>query len=530
MGILSPADLDLAKTIGDLSYSNPFGPERIELERRALGDHYVETGTVKAFEPGASPNPNMPLLAERVSAVLAAANATGQRPTNKDLAAGGDLALFVLYHRYLYPLYELVLACESGPIEVEWYETFAADTEALLTLGGRRMRPEDDAPGLLALFFQLVRAFVNIYDNLVGRTPAAAALRASMWESIFTHDLARYRRLLFGHGNCPMADIPTLITGPSGTGKELVASAIGRSAFLAFDPACRRFELDPGATFLPIHLASLSPSLIESELFGHRRGAFTGALEDRTSFLEACAPSGAVFLDEIAEIDPTLQVKLLRVLQTREFRRLGDSGTRRFTGRLISATNRDLAAEIEAGRFREDLYFRLNADRIETPSLRQLIEGSATELEHLVRFVSGRLLPTSAKPTPAHHPSAEVLEPADTGRGTTADPAEAQHFAADLCAWIEANLGLDYAWPGNFRELEQCARAFLIRGRYRPERRATGTGLDSLVAALRAGELTADDLQTAYCRHVHGLVGTFDGTARRLGLDRRTVKARVTPK
>ena len=223
-------------------------------------------------------------------------------------------------------------------------------------------------------------------------------------------------------------------------------------------------------------------------------------MEDRASFLETCAPYGAVFLDEIAEIDATLQVKLLRVLQTREFTRLGDSGPRRFSGRLVSATNRDLAGEIEAGRFREDLYFRLNADRLETPSLQDLLGGKAGELEHLVGYVANQLLPGNVQ--------------------------EREAFEAELSGWIAENLGLDYSWPGNFRELEQCARSFLIRGRYLPMGKRNlkaSTWLDRA----REGELNADQVLNAYCAQVYAEVGTYEGAAKRLDLDRRTVKARA---
>jgi transcriptional regulator with GAF, ATPase, and Fis domain len=103
--------------------------------------------------------------------------------------------------------------------------------------------------------------------------------------------------------------------------------------------------------------------LIESELFGHRRGAFTGALADRAGWMEVCPPAGAVFLDEIGEVDSSIQVKLLRVLQSRAFQPLGGTDTRRFEGKIIAATNRDLPVEIRAGRFREDFYYRLCSDQ-----------------------------------------------------------------------------------------------------------------------------------------------------------------------
>ncbi|MFT4649551.1 MAG: hypothetical protein ACI9X4_002791 [Glaciecola sp.] len=518
MPILNSSDLAFAKHIQAIARVNPFLPARVELEREALGDDYVEAGSAKAFEPGEGPNPNMePMLAKARKvhgALQQAASKTQARMGQADREAAGHLALFVLYHSHVDGL--LALAQKSAStvagkrIKVSWYTKFEREAEGLLELQGERLRPEETAARLLALFFQMARAFVNIYANFVGRSPAAVALRASMWESIFTHDLPRYRRALLradagsggGSADTLTSDIPTLVTGPSGTGKELVAQAVGRSGFIPFDAQDSSFAFESSALFLPIHLAALSPSLIESELFGHRRGAFTGALEDRASFLEVCAPYGAVFLDEIAEIDGTLQVKLLRVLQTREFSRIGDSTHRRFAGRLVSATNRDLTVEIEAGRFREDLYYRLNADRLETPSLRQLLDGESAELEHLVGYVANKLLPGDSD-------------------------AEAKSFSDELCTWIESCLGLDYAWPGNFRELEQCARSVLVRGQYRPSSASSQAQPSGLGGLLTNKQLTADELLTRYCAQIFAEVGTYEGAARRLGLDRRTVRARV---
>ena len=146
-----------------------------------------------------------------------------------------------------------------------------------------------------------------------------------------------------------MGDFPTLITGPSGTGKELIARAIAGARYVPFDPERMEFADAPGESFLPINIAALSPTLIESELFGHRRGSFTGAIGDRKGWLEACPPSGSVFLDELGEMDLAIQVKLLRVIETRRFSAVGDTAAREFHGKLIAATNRELAGR-DSGR------------------------------------------------------------------------------------------------------------------------------------------------------------------------------------
>jgi transcriptional regulator with PAS, ATPase and Fis domain len=296
-----------------------------------------------------------------------------------------------------------------------------------------------------------------------------------------------------------MGDVTTLITGPSGTGKELVARAIGLSRYIPFDTKARAFEEDFAGSFHALNLSALSPTLIESELFGHRRGSFTGALEDRAGWLEVCRPSGAVFLDEVGEIAPPIQVKMLRVLQTRTFQRLGDTQARPFLGKVVAATNRDLAREMREGRFREDFYYRICSDQVTTPSLHELLAGSADEVHRLVLFVARRVAGV-----------------------------EAETLASEVEAWIGRNLGRDYRWPGNFRELEQCVRNVLVRGAYRPAAELVRAEAgDDLAAAIGAGSLTADDLVARYCAAVYARSGSYERTARSLGLDRRTVKAKV---
>ena len=183
--------------------------------------------------------------------------------------------------------------------------------------------------------------------------------------------------------------------------------------------------------------------MIESELFGHRRGAFTGALEDRQGWLEMCGPDGTVFLDEIGELDNELQVKFLRVLQTRSFQRLGETKPRLFSGKIVAATHRDLDHGLEAGWFREDLYYRLCADRIQTPSLRERIEADPSELMLMVSVLSERIAGSEYGP----------------------------ELAREVQSFVERELGMAYPWPGNVRELEQCVRNVLVRQRYRPARR-----------------------------------------------------------
>jgi two-component system nitrogen regulation response regulator GlnG len=167
-------------------------------------------------------------------------------------------------------------------------------------------------------------------------------------------------------------DVPVLITGESGTGKELVARAIHRHSGRRDGP------------YLPICLAALSPNLVEGEIFGHVKGAFTGANQDRRGLLEL-ASGGTVLLDEVGDIPPNLQVKLLRVIEHREFTPVGDARPRPTDIRLIAATNQPLPRLISTGQFREDLFFRLGVFQIHIPPLRDRREDIPALVEHFLR-------------------------------------------------------------------------------------------------------------------------------------------------
>src|SRR5206468_3997297 len=216
------------------------------------------------------------------------------------------------------------------------YQRFSDQADHFLHIPGVTLPEGYQTAHLFALYFQIRRAFHHIFTNIVGSSMPAARLRAMIWQSIFTHDIGRYRRILYDR----MGDLTTLITGPSGTGKELVARAIALSRYIPFDARAMTFAEDFAAGFFALNVSALSPTLVESELFGHRRGAFTGAEADRAGWLETCPRYGSVFLDEVGDVDPLIQVKLLRVLQAREFQRLGDTRPRRFHGKIIAATNR----------------------------------------------------------------------------------------------------------------------------------------------------------------------------------------------
>jgi transcriptional regulator with GAF, ATPase, and Fis domain len=202
------------------------------------------------------------------------------------------------------------------------------------------------------------------------------------------------------------SDATVLITGESGTGKELLARAIH-----AASPRVERL-------FVPVNCGALPEGLFESELFGHMRGSFTGAVRDNPGLMRA-AEGGTLFLDEIGELTPNSQVKLLRALQDRKVRPVGGSREFDVDARIIAATNKDLRVQIEEGKFREDLYFRIDVINLHLPPLRQRREDIPDLVRHFVTRACDRL---GMKPKEIHRDAMAVLE--------------------------------NYMWPGNVRELE----------------------------------------------------------------------------
>ncbi|MBY0503835.1 MAG: sigma 54-interacting transcriptional regulator [Bryobacteraceae bacterium] len=483
---IRPGDRHFLAAVAALAYANPFSTEREDLERAALGGEFLPGDpiwSVSVADP-ARPRPNIWRVQEKLGPVLDAVRAR--------LLTLDDAADWPIYeecvHSFLYQRYYESFVQANG--NWSFYRKFAADWDHYLRLPGKRYPSDLTVEHFFACCWQLYRAFHRIFDHIIGSSRPAARLRGSIWESIFTCDLRRYRRVLWRR----MGDFPTLITGPSGTGKELVARAIAGARYLPFLPGKLAFDAPPAESFFAVNLAALSPALIESELFGHKRGSFTGAAADRAGWLEACPRQGSVFLDELGEMEMPIQVKLLRVLETREYAAVGDVVTKRFEGKLIAATNRDLATEIAAGRFREDLYYRLCADLITTPSLASQIDDAPAAFPELLFYMTRR---------------------------TVGD--EADEVFPAVRDWIATHLPASYRWPGNYRELEQCVRNVLIRQTYRP----LSTAGDSFADRLQKGELTAEEVLVYYTELVYRQCGSYVETARRLDVDRRTVKARL---
>ena len=246
-------------------------------------------------------------------------------------------------------------------------------------------------------------------------------------------------------------DVSVLISGESGTGKELCARALHYSS------------LRQDAPFVAENCGALPDELLESELFGHKRGAFTGATDDRVGLFEM-AEGGTVFLDEIGEISPAFQVKLLRVLQEREIRPLGSNKRKNINVRVIAATNRDLEEEVKAGRFRQDLYYRLATFVMKLPPLRE-------------------------RPTDIAPLAYAILDEAMQQLGKTV-----KGFTTEAIACLEA-----YSWPGNVRELQNEIKRMLVMA----HDDKLGANLISARIVLAAPEETQPDIE---------LVNSVDGS------------------
>lgn len=507
MPLLTSRDRGVAQAIAAIGYCNPFLKERVELERQALGRRFVDYRPVMHRQPGADPHATFPnvealrqtaeVLADRMRAQLAG----GAAADAEELVLYEDLVLYLLYSRLLTNFDGLAarhLAGVAGGRVTVWRE-FLAGHRRYLRLPGGDLPLRWEPAHAFAVLFQIQRAFAAVFEHVVGRSMPVARLRAAVWESVFTRDMSRYARALFRH----MEDVPTLILGPSGTGKELVARAIGVSRYVPFDPRTETFRTEAADGFFPLNIAALSPTLVESELFGHARGAFTGAAAAREGWLEASGSGGTVFIDEIGELDPAVQVKLLRVLQARTFQRVGETKPRAFRGKFVTATNRDLVAAMRQGRFRDDLYYRLCADVVRTPSLREQLADAPEDLTAIVKHVADRVVPQA--------------------------PEEAARLADDATAWIERRLGIAYAWPGNFRELEQCVRNVMVHGSYEPalgdrEGEAVYGSAEELGRLVAEGRIGLRELTQRYASLAYARAGTYDAAGARIAVNWRTVR------
>jgi transcriptional regulator with AAA-type ATPase domain len=453
------------------AFANPFSQERDELDYKIAG--------LGRKVPNAQ-------LMEAVK------EAVGRLLRGKRLPAyGGEeralvkaAAMFHWFHRHEATFDRFIaeqVAAGDDSVRCEFGDEVLAELEAFGFSAA-------EADRVFAIFFQLRRAYYFLARTLAGAGPAMNALRRQLWNNVFTFHAPWYESLLYRR----MEDFSTLLLGETGTGKGTVAAAIGRSNFIPYDRGKKKFRESFMQAFVAINLSQFPASLIESELFGHKKGAFTGAVEAHLGVFARGSPHGAIFIDEVGDVEPWVQVKLLKVLQERVFTPVGSREKIRFGGRVIAATNKDVDELRARGEMRHDFYYRLCSDVITVPPLRQRLAEDAGELDLLLAHVVAGLLGDEAAP-----------------------------LLPTIRAHLDRALPRGYGWPGNVRELEQAVRRILHTGTYAGDRARTGAPADGAAPA------TAHEVLAAHCRKVYAALGTYEETARAVGLDRRTVKKYV---
>jgi transcriptional regulator with GAF, ATPase, and Fis domain len=352
--------------------------------------------------------------------------------------------------------------------EVEILEAFAAQAALALETAASRQQLEETAESLQTANRTLKEALGQRtrFNRILGKSPAMQRV-FQVLERVVDNS------------------VTVLIQGETGTGKELVAQA------LHFNGPRRE------GNFIPVNCGAIPDTLLESELFGYRKGAFTGAERDHVGLIET-AGNGTLFLDEVGEISHSLQVKLLRVLQEGEIRRVGDTVSRKVDVRFIAATNRDLADEVKAGRFREDLFYRINVVTVGLPPLRERGEDVLVLAESFLAGVREKV----------NRPGLRL------GR-------EARR-------WITG-----HTWPGNVRELMNAmerAGTLATSDTIEPRDILAGTATEAR-APVPAGASLKETLnrveEGAILEALHSAGGNISQAARLLGLSRQHLHTRI---
>jgi NtrC-family two-component system response regulator AlgB len=400
-------------------------------------------------------------------AALAAAERSSYEVCFLDLKLGEDNGMDVLPRL-------LALRPELAVIVITAYATFDTAVEAIKR-GAVDYLPKPFEPAQIR----------HVVERVTHRRAAerrVAELESELAESAPLNEIASesptMQRTLELALRAATSSAPILLRGENGTGKSVLARVIHANGPRA------------GRAFVTINCPTLSEELLASELFGHRAGAFTGAVRDQQGRIEA-AEGGTVFLDEIGEISPGLQAKLLRFVQDKEFERVGENKTRQADVRVIAATNRDLEADVAGGRFRQDLLFRLNVIEIDCPALRNRGED---------------ILPLARRFLAAF------------ARGNNRPPPE-------LTPQAEAAL-LAYNWPGNIRELRNVMERAVILF---PARTLGSEALPERIAANASpvprlgGDSTLEDIEREHVLRVLARTPTLDDAAKILGIDASTL-------
>ncbi len=486
---MSSEDRNFFSLVADAIYSNPF------LEQR--------TQILKKIDPGIQIDPE-----SHEFRIREIGNALNQRIENlegkglKTVQHGQEADRAMMRHAFLLQAYLRFESELNGLIQEQLGKgtesvkvRFASEWISNLKNRGFSI---NESVRYFELVYQIHRAFFFITRDLLGDCASMKQLRVALWNNIFTFDIRTYDQHLWNR----MEDFSTLLLGETGTGKGAAAIAIGRSGLIPFDTKTNKFRSSFMETFSDINLSQFPESLIESELFGHKKGSFTGAIGDFKGVFECCSPHGALFLDEIGEVSVPVQIKLLKVLQDRVFTPVGSYVPKRFEGRVIAATNHSLEDLLDKGQFREDFFYRLCSDLITVPPLRQRIKENPEELNLLVELLVQRI----------------------TGE-------KKSNLAGTVLETLSRDLPPNYSWPGNVRELEQAIRRIILNRSYSGKLWEPKTGIeDQLIEGIKAGTLNADDLLGYYCALLFQRFGKFEDVAKHTDLNWRTAKKYIQSK
>jgi DNA-binding NtrC family response regulator len=481
---LSSSDRDFFKLVSRAAFCNPFSDERIDLDLKIAdcpSDVSLETRMECVVEK----------LKERVKKLECAKKADINFYGGEERIILQSAFMFEVFHRFN-KQFDGLISDQVKAGDTLCSVSFASEPIGMLQ---KRGFSSEEAHWLFALLYQLRRAYYFIDQGLIGQSQCMKELRLNLWNNVFTHDLRLYERFLWNH----MEDFSTLLLGETGTGKGTAAAAIGRSGFIPYDTDKKYFIESFMSNFISINLSSYSESLIESELFGHEKGSFTGAIGKHQGIFSQCSPHGSILLDEIGDVSLPVQLKLLQLIQERTFSPVGSHDKLRFNGRIIAATNKPLDQLRQVGLFRDDFYYRLCSDCIVVPSLRQRLQENPEEMDDILDFIIARLAGESSK--------------------------ELVGLIRDV---IQSSLGADYLWPGNVRELEQAVRRILLSRRYEGDRGISEQDVKGKIfSGIESGTFNAQQLLSSYCALLYNRYGTYEKVSRRINLDRRTVKRYV---
>lgn len=485
----------LLEKIHSLAFVNPFGGERDKIEEMIISEMgWSEQPWIGNLKFTKEFNQVLYWVKQGEQYLLGGmAKDYGSALRAEQMAS---LAYFSLYHELVDDLDSLIENEESDlNANRKLFKKIESGIKQRKPLvSGGRSSMWENPEHLFACFYQLRRAFLCLFNEIVGWSDPMRALRVRVWESVFTKDMLSYQQWM--HES--VGRFPTLILGPTGSGKEIVARAIGLSKFIPYNSSSGQFASNPKKSFCPVNLSALTATLIESELFGHRKGSFTGAMRDHAGIFKTAGQYGTVFLDEIGEVPESIQVKLLRILQSGEFQSIGGDRPSFYRGKIIAATHRDLSEEVRQGRMREDFFYRLCGDQVNTVGLKNILSVNPKEIENSIDYICAKLFGKEG----------------------------AKELSSRVVDKLRSVLPKNYSWPGNFRELEQAVRNIIVHDEFVPLRQSGETELD-IREAYMSTQVSLSEWNQLYARKAYENAGSYREAARRLDADQRTVKKLV---